>query len=175
MTAWAALWLAIQALEPSEAAPPAPSPFAAPAQSPTTPPSAPRRIDDSRPLTGMVPQGSYEERLRGAFARTQSLQGPLDGAWVLKDAGGSSLYRVQLVDRGYAGSALEGVWSDLKAGPGAVATGFLAAAVRDGERLTLQFTETPRTVATLDFKAGAGFAGALKSGDREQPVTMVRP
>lgn len=176
MSQWVALWLAMQAVEPSQAAPPAPALSPAPAPAPPAGrPSAPRKIDDSRPLTGMVPQGSYEERLRGAFARTQSLQGPLDGAWVLKDAGGSSLYRVQLVDHGYAGSPLEGVWSDLKAGPGAAATGFLASAVRDGDRLTLRFTEAPGAVATLDFQAGAGFAGALKTGETEQPVTMVRP
>jgi hypothetical protein len=195
LTPFLLLFLAFQAAasEPAAAAgaPPAPPvSAAAPAPSaaaPPVPPSAapsagappPRRIDDlSRPLTGAVPQGSYEEGVKGAFSRTQSLQGPLDGTWTLKDAAGAGLYRVQLVDPGFGGGRMEGAWSDLHA----AASGFFTGVSRDGARLILQFTEpgVGVAVATLDPRPGGGFAGELSIADagrepRKSAVTLVRP
>ena len=164
------------------AAPAAPPPTAAPATPPPAGEAAPRRIDDlAHPLNGAVPQGSYEAGVRGAFSRTQSLQGPLDGTWTLKDAAGAAIYRVQLVDPGFGGGNLEGAWSDLRAGAAATA-GFFTAVTRDGSKLTLQFAEPGAGVvaATLDARPAGGFAGELSVTEagrepKTSAVTLVRP
>ena len=163
-------------------APPVSAPAAAPPPPPAAPDPAPRKIDDlSRPLTGAVPQGSYEAGVKGAFSRTQSLQGPLDGTWTLKDAAGAGLYRVQLVDPGFRGGELEGAWSDLRAGA-AFPSGFFTAVTRDGTRLTLQFAEPGAgvMVANLDARPAGGFAGELSRTDvghapKTSAVILVRP
>lgn len=164
-------------LPPIGAVPAAPAPVPTPPVVPTTP-AAPRAIDDlSRPLTGAVPQGSYETGIRGAFSRTQSLQGPLDGTWILKDAAGGSLYRVQLVDPGFAGGRLEGAWQDLRAGAAMGSSGFFSGVAREGARLTLQFARPGEglTALTLDQRADGRYAGELKVGDKGEPVVLGRP
>ncbi|HTI68121.1 MAG TPA: hypothetical protein VL460_11310 [Caulobacteraceae bacterium] len=166
-------------LAPGDPAPASPA-AVAPAPEPPAAPDAPRRVDDlSRPLTGQVPQGSYEAGVRGAFTRTQSLQGPLDGTWMLKDAAGAALYRVQLVDPGFGGGALEGAWSDLHAASPAESSGFFVGVARDGAHLTLQFARSGagQTTVNLDQRADGGFAGELRAGagGKGEAVTLVRP
>jgi hypothetical protein len=166
------------AIAPAEVSAANPTP-ATPAPAPAPPPpDTSRRVDDlGRPLTGSVPQGSYESRLRGAFSRTQSLQGPLDGTWMLKDMARTNLYRVQLVDPGFAGGRLEGAWSDLKAVPAVDASGFFSTVERDGPRLTLKFARTGQgpMVIALDQRPDGGFAGELSAGGRTTAVTLTRP
>ena len=167
---------------PSVAAVPPPLPAGSAPAAPAGADPAPRRIDDlGHPLTGAVPQGSYEAGVKGAFSRTQSLQGPLDGTWILKDAAGTGLYRFQLVDPGFGGGRIEGAWSDLHAGP-ASASGFFTEVVRDGTKLTLQFNEPGLglVAAALDVRPGGGFAGDLTSAEagresKRSAVTLVRP
>ena len=184
MTPILLLALALQAAPNGPAAadpapsPPPPAASAAPAAA-----SPPRRIDDlSHPLTGAVPQGAYEAGVRGAFSRTQSLQGPLDGTWTLKDATGSALYRIQLVDPGFGGGAIEGAWSDLRAGA-AAPSGFFTAVRREGTRLTLEFAEAGAVAASLDAAPAGGFSGELRLAGpgrdakdaKTAAVTLVRP
>ena len=184
------LVLALQVVSTDPAATAAPDPApAAPAAAPPVPaappadPGPPRSLDDlSRPLTGAVPQGSYEMGLRGAFSRTQSLQGPLDGTWILKDAAGAGLYRVQLVDPGFSGGRLEGAWSDLKTGPAPDASGFFSGVAREGARLSLQFTRAGDglVVVELDPRPAGGWMGELRAAsagrpEHKEPVTLVRP
>lgn len=142
----------------------------------------PRRLDDPRPLTGAVPQGSYEAGVRGAFTRSQSLQGPLDGTWLLKDAAGAGLYRVQLVDPGFADAPLEGVWSDLRVDGAPDASGFFTGVMREGARLTLRFArpDSGAMVATLNLRPDRAYAGELRASrtgrpDAVEAVTLVRP
>ena len=52
----------------------------------------------------------YESRLRSSFASAQGMQGPMDGAWVLRTRSGETLYSFLLVDKG--GGTLEGAWRD---------------------------------------------------------------
>lgn len=164
------LTLQLAPAEPQPVPPPAP-----PAES-----GPPRRIDDqSRPLTGAVPQGSYETGIRGAFSRNQSLQGPLDGPWLLKDSAGTTLFRMQLVDPGYAGGRLEGAWQDLRAGSPMDNSGFFSAVSREGARLTLQFARTGAglTVITVDQRPDGAYAGEMRAGqaDAAAPVVLARP
>jgi hypothetical protein len=168
---------------PPEAAPAAPSPVPAPAPAGLGEAAPPRRIDDlSRPLTGQVPQGSYEAGVRGAFSRNQSLQGPLDGTWLLKDAAGTTLYRVQLVDPGFASGRLEGAWQDLRAGSPMDNSGFFSGVAREGMRLILQFARagTGLTVLTLDQRPDGAFAGEIRASvtgqaDQVSSVVLARP
>jgi hypothetical protein len=145
---------------------------------PAAAPAPPRKIDDlAKPLTGAVPQGSYETGVRGAFSRTQSLQGPLDGTWILKDAAGVQLYRVQLVDPGFSGGRLEGAWQDLRSGAAMESSGFFSGVAREGTRLTLQFARAGAglTVVTLEPRPEGGYAGELKAEDKGEQVTLARP
>jgi hypothetical protein len=164
---------------PAPAGPPildVPPPFAGPA------PSEPRRIDDlTRPLTGFVPYGSYEARVRGAVARAQNLQGPLDGAWLVTDAAGAQLFRFQLVDPGFSGGAIEGAWSDPRAA-GAAARGFFTGIARTGTTVKMQFARPGAGASTLTLqpRAEGGYAGELVSVEVGAPearaqVTMTRP
>lgn len=155
---------------------PVPSPFVAPA------PSEPRRIDDlSRPLTGFVPFGSYEAGVLGAVARAQTLQGPLDGGWLVAPPSGAPLLRLQLVDPGFAGGSLEGAWSDLGA-TGPDARGFFTGVSRIGSMVTMQFVRpgVGASTLTLQPRLEGGYAGELISVEPGRPeqrtaVTMVRP
>lgn len=175
-----------QAAVPAEIAPSPPSGQDAailPVPAPFTPPdpAEPRRIDDPRPLTGFVPQGSYEAGVRGAVARAQNLLGPLDGGWLVLHATGAPLLRLQLVDPGFSGGALEGVWSDQRAG-GPDARGFLSGMSRLGTTVTMQFARPGAGASTLTLqpRAEGGYAGDLVSAEVGRPetrtaVTMVRP
>jgi hypothetical protein len=177
-----AVILALQAV-PVEAAPAPPAPPPSSVSPVPVAPEPPRKLDDlSRPLTGAVPQGSYEERLRGAFSRTQSLQGPLDGPWMLKDATGAALYRVQLVDPGFSGGRLEGAWSDLRGESSPASSGFFAGVAREGQHLTLQFARAGAglMVIDLDQRADGVYGGELHATvagkpERTEAVTLVRP
>ena len=147
---------------------------AAAAAAPTPAPSAAERsIDDPAvPLTGFVPFGSYETNVRGALARAQSLQGPLDGAWVVADVAGKPLYRFQLVDSGRTGETVEGVWSDPAARtPGS--GGFFASVQNEGGRTVFHFEG--RAIWVAPSTAG-GYEGELTAPAAPQRrVTMKRP
>jgi hypothetical protein len=135
--------------------------------------AAARSIDDPAvPLTGFVPFGSYEANLRGAVARAQSLQGSLDGGWIVADAAGRPLYRFQLVDSGRAGAGIEGAWSDLQArSPGS--GGFFSSVQQEGGRVTLRFD---RGVMWVAPSTAGGFEGELSPpGDPPRWVTLKRP
>ena len=176
MTVSLLLALALQAAP--AAAPPPPSPAA-----PDTAAAARRWIDDhSRPLSGGAPPSGFTDRVKGAFSRSQSLQGPLDGTWLLKDADGSTLYRVQIADPGYRGGRLEGAWSDdQQAIATPVSSGFFSAVKREGDSVVLQFSPPGAglLVATLSAGGGGGLSGELRSiqiGEAEtRHVTLVRP
>jgi len=153
---------------------PVPPPFEAP-------PSEPRSIDDPRPLTGFVPQGSYEDGVRGAISRAQTLLGPLDGAWVVTNLADAPLLRLQLVDPGFARGAIEGVWADQNA-VGPDSRGFFSDISRAGTTVTLQFARPGEgtSTLTLQVRPEGGYAGELVSAEigrpeTRTPVTMMRP
>ena len=172
-----------QPAPPAQIAPsPAPAGAAAilPVPPPFTPPE-PRSIDDPRPLNGFVPQGPYEAGVRGAIARAQNLLGPLDGGWLVLHPTGAPMLRLQLVDPGFSGGRLEGVWSDLRSG-GPDSSGFLSGVSRLGTTVTIQFARPGAGASTLTLRprAEGGYEGELVSieaggGQTRTPVTMARP
>jgi len=151
---------------------------------PSLPPPGPeRRLDDRGTLlNGFVPQGSYEAGLHGAISRAQSLQGPLDGGWVVRPLGSDeAVLRVQLVDRGVSGGRLEGAWWDLR-GSGPQSSGFFTGAGRTGTAVTLQFASADRGAVSLEVRPDGegGFTGELaelRAGEAavRMRVVMARP
>jgi hypothetical protein len=177
------LVLALQSVASEDAAPvvtaPAPAVGGLVVEAPRPP--RPRNIDDrDQPLNGAVPQGEYESRVQGAVSRSQSLLGPLDGGWIVEDGSGAALFRFQLVDRGFAAAALEGVWSDQRVG-GADGRGFFSAITRSGATVTLRFVRPGgATTLTLEPRPAGGFSGSLTATAPGQPeqrtaVVMRRP
>lgn len=118
-----------------------------------------------------MPQGPYEEGVRGRIAQAQTLKGPLDGSWIVRDQNGAPLYRFQLVDPGFAGGALEGVWLDAVTG-GPAGTGFFDSIDRNAFTATFRMA---RGTLTLAPRPEGGWAGELKASSGRRAVTMIRP
>ena len=165
----------LAAADPPAAAPVATSP-PPPASLAAPPPLTPRHIDDlSKPLTGAVPQGSYEVGVQGAFARAENLQGPLDGTWVLSE-GTARLYRFQLDDPGFRGGAVQGAFQDLNSIGVPGGSGFVDGVVREGTALTMNF-EVRGAAATvsLEVRPGGTYAGKMTRAGVSRDVTLARP
>ena len=175
---------------PAPAAPAAPAypyspPAAAPSYAPPAPP-APRRPLLSAPVTideyDKTPEAplnaaelGYESRLRSSFASAQGMQGPMDGAWVLRARSGEMLYSFLLVDKG--GGTLEGAWRDPRRRGTPEASGFLVDIQRVGAQVTASFYPRPGGgVATLMLNPGPGgeWSGDLLEGRDRTAVTLRR-
>ena len=120
------------------------------------------------------PPDTVGARIRQAEVAAQSLQGPLDGSWTLRDAGNRPLYVLQLVDP-VDGGDLGGAWRDPAAGPGPH-MGVLTRVRRT--RAWLQFSiEAPAgATARIDLARDArgAWRGRLQSARRTLAVVMSR-
>ena len=176
---------------PYAPAPPAPPPIERPAAvsmppAYAPPPPAPRRPLLSGPVTideyDKTPEGplnaverSYESRLRSSFASAQGMQGPMDGAWVLRARSGETLYSFLLVDKG--GGTLEGAWRDPRRRGTPEGSGFLVDIQRIGTQVTASFYPRPGGgIATLMLNPGPGgeWSGDLLEGRDRTAVTLRR-
>lgn len=116
---------------------------------------------------------AYENRVRASLQAAQGLQGPLDGNWTVRDAGGMAIYGFQLVDKGY-GYMPEGAWRAL-GGSGRV--GLIDSLDRQPTSLTIRITRTPGkapAVLTLTPRGAADWAGELTDEAGSRPVVMRR-
>jgi len=112
-------------------------------------------------------------RLRQSAAAAQALQGPLDGAWTLRDRGQRALYRVQITDPG-GGRPLSAVWRTAGPGPAAGAALEIARG-RRGLWITLPADpERPAVVLRLRRRAPGPWVGRLTQGRESQRVTLAR-
>ena len=140
--------------------------------------SAPVKIDEydktpEAPLNAV--ELGYESRLRSSFASAQGMQGPMDGAWVLRARSGETLYSFLLVDKG--GGTLEGAWRDPRRRGSPDASGFLVDIQRVGGQVTASFYPRPGGgVATLMLNPGSGgeWSGDLLEGRDRTNVTLRR-
>lgn len=117
----------------------------------------------------------YESRLRSSFASAQGMQGPMDGAWVLRTRSGETLYSFLLVDKG--GGTLEGAWRDPRRRGSPDASGFLVDIQRVGSQVTASFYPRPGAgVATLMLNpvSGVEWSGDLLEGRDRTAVTLRR-
>lgn len=119
-------------------------------------------------------QPGYDASVRASQAATDSLAGPLDGAWSLIDLRtGEALYRFEIADPGPADGPAQGAWRN-PAVRGARGSGPIDAIVRTPHGLVLRFTDDglPRTVR-LEGRLGA-WRGRLEGADKRR-VAMRRP
>lgn len=167
-----------QTTDEEETAPQAP----APAHKPTILPIPPRDPDEVDP-DHAIPQGAYiplaeayDLRVKGSILAAQGLQGPLDGGWAIQGPDGTTLFRLQLVDKVGGLDGLEGAWRDTRR-PGTVgSTGLLDFVDRSYGGFLVRFSPKPGHLATLDLTArGDGsFSGKLNENGVETPVTARR-
>jgi hypothetical protein len=114
---------------------------------------------------------SPDARIAASAAAAEALQGPLDGAWALTDAGGRTLYVLQIVDPVGGRARLQAAWRR----PDGARTGFVEAADRAAGRLTLRFTDQGAAVKlVLRRRDRARWSGELRRGHERRAVTMLR-
>lgn len=155
-----------------------------PAYTPPPPPS-PRRPRLTAPVTideyDKTPEAplnsvelGYESRLRSSFASAQGMQGPLDGAWMLRSRSGEALYSLLLVDKG--NGLLEGAWRDPRRRGSTDSSGFLADIQRIGSQVTANFYPRPGggVVSVTLTSSGAAWSGELVEGRERTSVTLRR-
>lgn len=119
---------------------------------------------------------AYENRIKGGVSSAQGMQGPLDGAWMVRSSDGRPLYVLQLVDKGSSGRPVEGAWRSVRPDgpPGQV--GLVEAIDRTPEGLFIRFT--PRgasapVVLTLT-QQGPAWTGEIWDKGATRPVQMRR-
>lgn len=162
---------------------------ATPRPRPLPVPSPPTSIDDLLDQAAAVePQGmapipdpevgpgsdQLDMRIRGASAMAQSLQGPMDGAWSLRDDQGAPLYTFQLADpANNPGGVVEGAWRDLRDGQGGA--GLISSIERSPGRLHASFTPGG-AAASVDLVQGAdgAWTGQLAQDGAVRQVRMIR-
>lgn len=150
-----------------------------------TPPPPPRRPRLTAPVTideyDKTPEAplnsvelGYESRLRSSFASAQGMQGPLDGAWMLRSRSGEALYSLLLVDKG--NGLLEGAWRDPRRRGSTDSSGFLADIQRIGSQVTASFYPRPGggVVSVTLTSNGAAWSGELVEGRERSSVTLRR-
>ena len=98
-------------------------------------------------------------RIAEAAGAAQSLQGPLDGRWRLRDRDGHALFDIELSDPADAGAGLVGAWRDT-----AGREGWIEAARRKEGGLDLALTEVTGGPGAPRSRSYASRAGARCSG-----------
>lgn len=162
-------------------------PYASPGPRPYTPrppaftlPDGPLPRLEQKPAAGLAlgyGATGYDEEIRRAARLQDSLQGPLQGGWVLRTASGSALYAVQLVQPADRPFTPEGAWRQLGVTPGRGASGYLNLVVFNGTDLTLRFVEGTSAelrVVTLRRDLAGQWAGELWRPSGTQPVVLTR-
>lgn len=165
-------------LQPAPAyVPPAPQPAAVSPFSWRPSLKAPVHVDETgkspdSPLTAR--DRDYEARMRATFAAAEGMQGPLDGRWVIRDAG-IEVYDLQVVDKGQG--SLEGAWLDPRRRGAAGASGFIDDIAREGLTLTVRFRPRPGVdPTTLSLQAGpeGAWNGVMVERGERREVGMKR-
>jgi hypothetical protein len=111
-----------------------------------------------------------DARIQESAEAAQALQGPLDGAWVLRDSAGRSLIVFQLADPA-SGGAVGGAWRDAhdpSAGPAMVT------AIRRTTSTLLMTFSAPAESLTLRALAPGRWRGRLTGASLDQIVTLDR-
>lgn len=78
---------------------------------------------------------TFDARMRDSAAAAQALQGPLDGAWVVRGLGGGKLYILEIADPPEGAGILQAAWQSPEGVMGPV-----DAIARAGGRLNLSFS-----------------------------------
>ena len=114
-------------------------------------------------------------RIRASAEAAQSLQGPLDGGWTLRDAAGRPIYVFQMSEPPGGAGRLEAAWRNPRI-PAAGAAGVVADARRNGRELRLTFVPKeggPRTAVTLRRDIHGGWRGRMIEGAAVRAVALT--
>jgi hypothetical protein len=117
------------------------------------------------------PDAAFGQRMRDSAAAAQSLQGPLDGHWTLRDAQGRALYEIQIADPPQGAAPIEGAWqAETTRAIGPVETLSLS-----GARLVIAFAPGPEQVRLRLTRAGADlWRGWMDSATGRAAVRLIR-
>jgi hypothetical protein len=116
---------------------------------------------------------ALDARIKASAAAAQSLQGPWDGSWILRDAQGRALFVFQITDPA-DGGPLAGAWREAD---GTGSTGWLDSITRRGDGLDLGFTPAGQSTTTtirLERRDGRSAAGRMASAGPRRAVTLTR-
>lgn len=115
-------------------------------------------------------------RIAAAMTAEQHLQGPLDGAWVLRDAAGRPLYCFEIVDPVGGLGPVTGAWRDGRGVARGVRTGFIAWIRRAGRTLRLDFAPAGRPAVTLRLRGRSPgvWTGWMTEGGVRRAVVLRR-
>ncbi len=138
---------------------------------PAPPPVGPK-VDAPGKLpepTPSVPDLVYDARVLSSAKSAESFQGPLDGGWVLSEAGQGDVYAFQLTDKR---DRVEGAWRDLRRPGDPAASGFLEAVQRSPTGLTLRFTPTGQAPVTVAL--GPNLRGQAEQAGGRRTASLRR-
>ena len=123
-------------------------------------------------LSTTTPADPLGARIAESAQAAQALQGPLDGAWVLRDAKGRRLLILQIVDPA-GGGPLAAAWRE--PGDGG-ATGYVDAIERTAGGLMIRVTSAENgKVAIIRLnRSGMEFAGRRIEDGRSLAVRLTR-
>jgi hypothetical protein len=114
-------------------------------------------------------------RITASAVGAEAFQGPLDGAWVIRDAAGRPLYFIQFADPVPGHGDLQAAWRDpAQSSPGGV--GPVTAISLKGHSLTLVFTPRGGSVSVTLTQAGKDhWTGLIERRGRQITASLSRP
>ncbi len=128
-------------------------------------------------LTASAPQAPTDvgPRIAAARAVAQSLQGLLDGPWLLQDSAGRPLCRLEIVDPAGGHGPLVGAWRDARAGPDARG-GFIERISRTPRGLWVQFRSRDGSITSLRLTRRSPdlWTGRMIEAGADRPVALRR-
>ena len=113
--------------------------------------------------------GDLSRRVGQSAVAAQELQGPLDGAWTLRDTHGRRLYELQITDPPGGAGPIDGAWRD---GADTAQAGPLQSIARRGDRLTIRFAAAD---LVLRWRDRTLWTGRLREAGRVIDVSLRPP
>jgi len=122
-------------------------------------------------LVALAGPVATDTRIKESADAAQALQGPLDGAWVLRDRAGRILDAFQIADPANGG-AIGAAWRDGRepGGDPRLVTGI----IRVGSHLSLTFGSPAKRLGLRAINPGT-WRGRLVGRNIDLPVTLRRP
>jgi hypothetical protein len=119
------------------------------------------------------PADEADSRILAAARAAESLQGPLDGRWVLTSGDGKPIFVFQITDKSLDAEP-EGVWRDARKAAVAGDIGPIDQLSRSRDSLTMSFAASPGSpLVTITLKNVAGaWTGDLREGPATTRVSL---